>query len=112
MFHKETGTIKKTGNHTKTAAITAIALTAAVMAPAMTMRNTRGAQQEEDPFVGLEENAVWTDEENLRAELTVKIRGLDEVHTDSAQETAEPDQIPEMMYRMKRLWNRKQSGCR
>lgn len=31
---------KRTGNHTKTAAITAIALTAAVMAPAMTMRNT------------------------------------------------------------------------
>ena len=84
---------KRTGNHTKTAAITAIALTAAVMAPAMTMRNTRGAQQE-NPSVGLEENAVWTDEENFRAELTVKIRGLDEVHTDSAQETAEPDQDP------------------
>ena len=63
---------KRTGNHTKTAAITAIALTAAVMAPAMTMRNTRGAQQE-NPSVGLEENAVWTDEENFRAELTVKI---------------------------------------
>ena len=43
---------KRTGNHTKTAAITAIALTAAVMAPAMTMRNTRGAQQE-NPSVGL-----------------------------------------------------------
>ena len=53
---------KRTGNHTKTAAITAIALTAAVMAPAMTMRNTRGAQQE-NPSVGLEENAVWTEDQ-------------------------------------------------
>ena len=46
---------KRTGNHTKTAAITAIALTAAVMAPAMTMRNTRGAQQE-NPSVSLEDD--------------------------------------------------------
>lgn len=81
---------KRTGNHTK-AAVAAFALTAVVMAPAMTMINTRGAEPE-NSSVSLEENAVWTDEANFRAEFTVKIRGLDEIQTDSAQEMTEPDQ--------------------
>lgn len=86
---------KRIWNQVKAVTATAITLTMAVLPCALMEKNVKGTELDFSSL-GLEQTCVWTDEKNFRADLTVKLTGLNKLkEKDSTEEAFSEEEAEE-----------------